>query len=80
MSNKQLSVEDVIRQMNDMFNDPNATAKPPSKILINPAQMAVVRQMMDAGKLSNHRPAAREIYEKEELDEVPKVQPHDHGK
>ena len=77
---KKLSVEDVIRQMNDMFNDPNMTAKPPSKILINPAQMAVVRQMMDAGKLSNHRPAAREIYEKEIVDEVPQVQPHDHGK
>lgn len=80
MSDKQLSVEDVIRQMNDMFTDPNATAKTPSKIIINPSQMAVMRQMMDAGKLSNHRPAAREIYEKEIVDEVPQVQPSNNSK
>lgn len=79
MTNKQLSVEDVIRQMNDMFTDPNATAKPSSKILINPAQMAVIRQMMDAGKLSNHPPSKREVYEKEMPDEVPQVQRSDNG-
>lgn len=76
---KQLSVEDVIRQMHDMFTDPNATAKPPSKILINPSQMAVIRQMMDAGSLSNSRPAGKEIYEKEMPDEVPQVQRSDNG-
>lgn len=43
-------------------------------------RQAVVRQMMDAGALTNHPPSKREIYEKEELNEVPKVQPHDHGK
>lgn len=77
--NKQLSVEDVIRQMHDMFTDPNATAKSPSKILINPSQMAVIRQMMDAGKLSNHPPSKREVYEKETPDEVPQVQRSDNG-
>lgn len=77
--NKQLSVEDVIRQMHDMFTDPNATAKSPSKILINPSQMAVIRQMMDAGKLSNHPPSKREVYEKEMPDEVPQVQRSDNG-
>lgn len=79
MSNKQLSVEDVIRQMHDMFSDPNARAKTPSKILINPSQMAVIRQMMDAGALSNSRPAGKEIYEKEMPDEVPQVQRSDNG-
>ena len=80
MTNKKLSVEDVIRQMNDMFTDPNATAKPPSKILINPAQMAVIRQMMDAGALTNHPPSKREVYEKEIVDEVPQVQPSNNSK
>jgi len=67
---KQLSLEDVIQQMNDMFKGPNSTAVPPNKLIINPSQMAVVRRMME-----NNEPTAKEIFE----DEVPKVQQPDHG-
>lgn len=77
---KQLSVEDVIQQMHDLFIDPNATAKTPSKIIINPTQMAVIRRMMDAGTLTNHPPRKREVYEKETPDEVPQVQPSNNSK
>lgn len=77
---KQLTIEDVIRQLNGVINDPNSTATPPKKMIINASQMAVVRQMMDAGALTNHPPSKREIYEKEIPDEVPQVQRSDHGK
>jgi hypothetical protein len=72
---KQLSVEDVIQQMQDMFKDPNAPQGAPTRLLVNPSQMAIVRQMMDAGTLSNYPPERKEIFE----DEVPKVQQPDHG-
>ena len=73
---KQLSVEDVIQQMQDMFASPTSpTTTKPTRILVNAAQMAVVRQMMDAGALSNHPPTRKEIFE----DEVSEVQQPDHG-
>ena len=87
MNGKQLTIEDVIKQLNGIINnvdgDP-ATTKP-TKMYVNAAQMAVVRQMMDAGALSNRppsglRPAGKEIYEKEEPDEVPQVQRNDNSK
>lgn len=84
MEGKQLTIENVIRQLNGVINnvdgDP-ATLKP-TKMYVSAAQMAVVRQMMDAGTLSNGalRPAGREIYEPEELNEVPQVQRTDNSK
>lgn len=73
MSNKQLSIEDVITQMQDMFKDETIQGKP-TKMYVSASQMAVVRQMMDAGALSNH-PPTKEIFE----DEVSEVQQPDHG-
>jgi hypothetical protein len=80
MNDKQLTIEDVIRRMNEIMKseDDVATTKP-TKMYVNPTQMAVVRQMMDAGELSNH-PPSRHIYEKEEPDEVPQVQRNDNSK
>jgi hypothetical protein len=72
---KQLSVEDVIQQMQDMFASPTSPTTKPNKMYVSASQMAVVRQMMDAGTLSNHPPERKEIFE----DEVPKVQQPDHG-
>jgi hypothetical protein len=72
---KQLSVEDVIRQMQDMFKDPNAPQGAPTRLLVNPSQMAVVRQMIDAGSIASHPPERKEIFE----DEMPEVQQPDHG-
>ncbi len=81
MEGKQLTIEDVIRQLNGVINstEPQQT---PKRLLINASQMAVVRQMMDAGTLANGqiRPASKEIYEKEEPDEVPQVQRNDNSK
>jgi hypothetical protein len=71
---KQLSVEDVIQQMQDMFASSTSPTKP-NKMYVSASQMAVVRQMMDAGTLSNHPPTRKEIFE----DEVPQVQQPDHG-
>ena len=83
MNDKQLTIEDVIRRMNEIMRseDDVATTKP-TKMYVNAAQMVVVRQMMDAGTLANGqiRPAGKEIYEKEEPDEVPQVQRNDNSK
>lgn len=84
MNDKQLTIEDVIKQLNGIINnvdgDP-ATTKP-TKMYVNASQMAVVRQMMDAGTLANGqiRPAGKEIYETEEPNEVPQVQRTDNSK
>jgi hypothetical protein len=81
MEGKQLTIEDVIRQLNGVINstEPQQT---PKRLLINASQMAVVRQMMDASLLANGqiRPAGKEVYEKEEPDEVPQVQRNDNSK
>jgi hypothetical protein len=58
---KQLSLEDVIAQMKEMFV--THTTSDPKKIIVPPSQMAVVRQMMDAGAFSNQSPMVKEIYE-----------------
>ncbi len=83
MNDKQLTIEDVIRRMNEIMRGEDAPAPTkPTKMYVNAAQMAVVRQMMDAGTLANGqiRPASKEIYEKEEPDEVPQVQRTDNSK
>ena len=71
MSNKQLSIEDVLTQMQDMFKDPNAPQGAPTRLLVNPSQMAVVRKMMEDGVIET----GKEIFE----DEVSEVQQPDHG-
>ncbi len=80
MNGKQLTIEDVIRRMNEVMREENSSK--PTKMYVNASQMAVVRQMMDAGTLANGalRPAGKEIYEKEEPDEVPQVQRNDNSK
>lgn len=83
MNDKQLTIEDVIKQLNGVINNVDEHATPTAKKLyVNAAQMAVVRQMMDAGTISNGalRPAGKEVYEKEEPDEVPQVQRTDNSK
>ncbi len=83
MNDKQLTIEDVIRRMNEIMRSEDDPATPTAKTLyVNAAQMAVVRQMMDAGTISNGalRPAGKEVYEKEEPDEVPQVQRTDNSK
>ena len=77
MNGKQLTIEDVIRRMNEVMREENSSK--PTKMLVTPSQMAVVRKMMDAGALSNH-PPSRHIYEPEEPDEVPQVQRTDNSK
>ncbi len=80
MEGKQLTIEDVIRRMNEVMRSEDDPATPTAKKLyVNAAQMAVMRQMMDAGELSNH-PPSRHIYEPEEPDEVPQVQRNDNSK
>jgi len=73
MNDKQLSIEDVIRQLNGIINSPEPSQQTPKKLLINASQMAIVRQMMDAGSLANNPMTKREVYEPEETNEVPKV-------
>ena len=81
MSEKQLTIEDVIRQLNGIINNVDEHAAPPAKKLyINASQMAVVRKMMDAGALSNLPITKKEIYEAEEPNEVPQVQRTDNSK
>lgn len=70
MSNKQLSIEDVITQMQDMFKDETIQDKP-TRLIVNASQMAVVRKMMEGGIVET----GKEIFE----DEVSEVQQPDHG-
>lgn len=67
---KQLSIEDVITQMQDMFKDETIQDKP-TRLIVNASQMAVVRKMMEGGIVET----GKEIFE----DEVSEVQQPDHG-
>lgn len=79
MNDKQLTIEDVIRRMNEIMRSEDDPATPTAKKLyVNAAQMAVVRKMMEVDSVM--RPAGKEIYEKEEPDEVPQVQRNDNSK
>ena len=62
--NKNLNIEDVIAQMKEILPTvPNE----PTKILISPSHMQVMRQMLDAGTLGNLPMTPRkDIYEPEE--------------
>lgn len=73
MDDKQLTIEDVIKQLHGVINTPDPRVTGTKKLLINASQMAVVRQMMDAGSLANNPMTKREVYEPEETNEVPKV-------
>ena len=62
--NKNLTIEDVIAQMKEIFptiSNPNE----PTKLLVSAAHMQVMRQMLDAGTLGN-TPPRKDIYEPEE--------------
>ncbi len=78
MNDKQLTIEDVIRRMNEVMRseDDLATTKP-TKMIVNAAQMAVARKLMENGEV---QAGGKEIYEKEEPDEVPQVQRNDNSK
>lgn len=76
MNGKQLTIEDVIRRMNEVMREENSSK--PTKMLVTPTQMAVVRKMMEVDSVM--RPAGKEIYEPEEPDEVPQVQRNDNSK
>ena len=79
MNDKQLTIEDVIRRMNEIMRSEDEPATPTAKKLyVNASQMAVVRKMMEVDSVM--RPAGKEIYEKEEPDEVPQVQRTDNSK
>jgi len=67
---KQLSIEDVLTQMQDMFKDETIQDKP-TRLIVNASQMAVVRKMMEGGIVET----GKEIFE----DEVSEVQQPDHG-
>jgi hypothetical protein len=64
--NKNLTIEDVIAQMKEVFptiSNPNE----PTKLLVSAAHMQVMRQMLDAGTLGNFPMTPRkDIYEPEE--------------
>ena len=79
MNDKQLTIEDVIRQLNGIINnvDSDPTTTKPTKMVVNAAQMAVMRKMMENGEV---QAGGKEIYEKEEPDEVPQVQRNDNSK
>ena len=73
MNDKQLTIEDVIRRMNEVMREENSSK--PTKMYVNAAQMAVARKLMEVDSVM--RPADKDIYEKEEPDEVPQVQRND---
>jgi len=78
MNGKQLTIEDVIRRMNEVMRSEDEPATPTAKTLyVNAAQMAVMRKMMENGEV---QAGGKEIYEKEEPDEVPQVQRTDNSK
>jgi hypothetical protein len=78
MNDKQLTIEDVIRRMNEVMREENSSK--PTKMLVTPTQMAVVRKMMDEGTFYDMPATSNHIYEKEEPDEVPQVQRNDNSK
>jgi hypothetical protein len=79
MNGKQLTIEDVIKQLNGIINNVDEHATPTAKTLyVNAAQMAVARKLMEVDSVM--RPADKDIYEKEEPDEVPQVQRNDNSK
>ena len=81
MNDKQLTIEDVIRRMNEVMRSEDDPATPTAKTLyVNAAQMAVVRKMMDEGTFYDMPATSNHIYEKEEPDEVPQVQRNDNSK
>ena len=64
--NKNLTIEDVIAQMKEVFPTISNPSEP-TKLLVSAAHMQVMRQMLDAGTLGNLPPTPRkDIYEPEE--------------
>jgi hypothetical protein len=64
--NKNLTIEDVIAQMKEVFPTISNPSEP-TKLLVSAAHMQVMRQMLDAGTLGNLPATPRkDIYEPEE--------------
>ena len=64
--NKNLTIEDVIAQMKEVFPTISNPSEP-TKLLVSAAHMQVMRQMLDAGTLGNLPMTPRkDIYEDEE--------------
>jgi hypothetical protein len=65
--NKNLTIEDVIAQMKEVFPTISNPSEP-TKLLVSAAHMQVMRQMLDAGTLGNLpiMTPRKDIYEPEE--------------
>jgi hypothetical protein len=66
MSDKEMTLEEAIAQLNSMIG-PSPIQASPTKIFVNPSQMSIIRKMMDAGVVPNNVVVPpKDIYEAEE--------------